>query len=260
MSNDTQDLSRYERQMVFGPLGLAGQKLVRQSKALVVGVGGLGSWSSQILTRFGVGMIRIVDDDRVAMNNLHRQCLYNEEELGAYKVHVAARKLAKFNNQVHIEPVQDRLTAQNIEALADGADVILDGTDNFAARFVINDFCVKHARPWIFAGVVGAEAQIMTVVPGKTACLRCISETPPPPCVDPSCRTAGVLGPAVAAIASMQAMEAVKILSGHGEMVSPYLVKMDLWTNQYQRIDAAAASVSIDCPCCKQRRFEYLEA
>lgn len=260
MNNETQDLSRYERQMVFGPLGLAGQRLIRQSKALIVGVGGLGSWSSQLLTRFGVGTIRLVDDDRVALNNLHRQCLYNEEEQGAYKVHIAARKLTKFNSQVTVEPLEQRLTAENIDELAAGMDIILDGTDNFAARFVINDYCIKNNLPWIFAGAVGAEAQIMTILPGKTACLRCISETPPPPCVDPSCRIAGVLGPTVATIASMQAMEAVKILSGNAAAISPYLVKLDLWTNQYQRIDATAASQNVDCPCCKQRKFEYLEA
>lgn len=261
MENGRHSLSRYERQMVYAPLGLGGQRALAQRKALIVGVGGLGSWSCQLLARFGVGALRLVDDDRVQLNNLHRQALYTEDdaEQAAGKVQVAARRLAKFNSEVKVEPVEERLTADNVEALAEGMDVILDGTDNFAARFVINDYSVKAGVPWVFAGVVGAEAQMMPIVPGRTACLRCISETPPPPCVDPSCRTAGVLGPAVAAIASMQAMEAVKILSGNLEAVSPYLVKIDFWTNQFQRIDAAAASRTIDCPCCKQRRFEYLD-
>jgi molybdopterin/thiamine biosynthesis adenylyltransferase len=161
---------------------------------------------------------------------------------------------------VTIEPREERLDKDNIEELAAGADVILDGTDNFASRFVINDYAVKTGRPWVFAGVVGAEAQTMTIIPGRTPCLRCISDTPPPPCVDPSCRVAGVLGPAVAAIAAIQAMEAIKILAGRLDETSPYLTKFNLWTNDFQRIDAARACANVDCPCCKQRHFEYLDA
>jgi adenylyltransferase/sulfurtransferase len=262
MSSEQDKLSRYERQMVFGPVGLAGQRVLARKKALVVGVGALGSWSSQLLVRMGAGVVRLVDDDCVAMNNLHRQCLYTEDDAlqAAPKVDAAARKLAKFNSQVRIEPVQQRLSAANILELASGMDVILDGTDNFAARFLINDYSVKYNVPWVFAGVVGAEAQIMSIVPGRTPCLRCVSETPPPPCVDPSCRIAGVLGPAAAAVASVQAMEAAKILTGHADAVSPYLLKVDFWKNEYQRIDVSAACRNIDCPCCKQRHFEYLEA
>ena len=261
MENGRHSLSRYERQMVFAPLGLSGQRRLGAGKALIVGVGGLGSWSSQLLARFGVGMLRLVDDDRVQIHNLHRQALYTEDdaEQSAYKVHIAARRLGKFNSEIAIEAVEARLTAENIEELAVGMDVILDGTDNFATRFIVNDYAIKAGVPWVFAGVVGAEGQMMPVVPGRTACLRCISDTPPPPCVDPSCRIAGVLGPAVAAIAAMQAMEAVKILSGNLDAVSPYLLKLDLWSNQYQRIDAREASRTVDCPCCKQRKFEYLE-
>jgi molybdopterin-synthase adenylyltransferase len=262
MSGDRDNLGRYERQMVFSPLGLAGQRMLAQKKVVVVGVGALGSWSSQLLVRMGVGFVRLVDDDRVAMNNLHRQCLYTEDDASqaAPKVDAAARKLAKFNSEVRVEPIAQRLSVDNIMELASGMDVIIDGTDNFAARFLINDYSVKYNVPWVFAGVVGAEAQVMTIVPGRTPCLRCISETPPPPCVDPSCRIAGVLGPAAAAIASVQTMEAAKILTGHIEAVSPYLVKMDFWKNEFQRIDVTAACKNVDCPCCKQRHFEYLEA
>jgi adenylyltransferase/sulfurtransferase len=123
----------------------------------------------------------------------------------------------------------------------------------------LNDFCVKSALPWVFAGVVGAEAQVMSILPGRTACLRCVYDSPAPPCVEPTCRAAGVLGPAVAAIAALQAMEAVKILSGHLDQVSPYLTKFNLWTNEFQRIDATTAAVGVDCPCCKRRQFDFLE-
>jgi len=121
----------------------------------------------------------------------------------------------------------------------------------------VNDFCVKNSLPWVFAGVVGAEGQVMSVIPGHTACLRCVYDSPAPPCVEPTCRAAGVLGPAAAAIASMQAMEALKILAGSAGQVSPFLTKLDFWTNRLQRIDTSAPATN--CPCCKQRLFEYLE-
>jgi len=137
--------------------------------------------------------------------------------------------------------------------------LILDGTDNFATRYLINDYAVKSGRPWVFAGVVGTEAQTMTIVPGRTPCLRCVLDSPPPACADPSCRSAGVLGPAVAAVAALQAAEAMKILSGRIDEISPYLLKFDIWENRIQRIDVRAACGSVDCPCCKHRDFEFLE-
>jgi len=133
---------------------------------------------------------------------------------------------------------------------------VVDGTDNFATRYVINDYSVKAGIPWIFAGVVRAEAQVMTILPGQSACLRCLLETPPAPCEDPSCRTSGILGPAVAAIAAIQAIEAIKVLSGGTSQVCPYLLKMDFWANSVQRIAARARA---DCPCCGLHDYEFLE-
>ncbi len=138
-------------------------------------------------------------------------------------------------------------------------DLSLDGRDNYATRFIINDYPTKKHVPWVVAGVVGAEEQSVTAAPAATPCLRCISETPPPPCVDPACRVAGVLGPPVAMIASMQAMEAIKILAGHAETISPYLLKIDLWKNDIQRIDVKQSCSQSNCPCCKRRQFDYLE-
>lgn len=247
--------------MIFPPFGVAGQKKLAAAKVLIIGVGGLGSWISELLARAGVGLLRLADDDKVDFTNIHRQAMYNQADAEANrpKVAAAAEHLRLINPEVTIEPVEGRVDPHNIEKLAGNADLLIDGTDNFATRFIINDFAVKTNRPWIFAGVVGAEAQIMTIVPGQTACLRCVFDAPPPPCMDPTCRSAGVIGPAVAAVAAMQATEAIKILAGHADKVSRYLTKMDLWENTFQRIDATAAAKKIDCPCCKQRIFEYLE-
>jgi adenylyltransferase/sulfurtransferase len=259
MERQNPNFDRYHRQIVYAPFGVAGQQRLGAAKALVVGVGGLGSWAAELLTRAGVGMLRLVDDDRVELVNVHRQALYDESDAEAQrpKAQAAARRLRQINAAVEIQPVIERLKADNIARLAEGVDVILDGADNFATRFIVNDFCVKNSLPWVFAGVVGAEGQVMSVIPGCTACLRCVYDSPAPPCVEPTCRAAGVLGPAVAAIASMQAMEALKILAGMAEKVSPFLTKLDFWTNQLQRIDTSAPAAN--CPCCKQRLFEYLE-
>jgi adenylyltransferase/sulfurtransferase len=249
---------RYDRQMAFPHLGAEGQRRLMSGRALIVGVGGLGSWVAELLARAGVGFLRLVDGDKVDLTNIHRQAMFTEADAaaGRFKAEAAAEYLKRTNVNVSVEAVAERLDAGNVARLARGVDLIIDGTDNFAARFVINDYAVKTGMPWIFAGVVGAESQTMTIMPGRTACLRCVFDSPPPPCVDPSCRTAGVLGPAVAAIASIEALEAMKILAGRAGDVSPYLLKMDLWRNTLQRIDAAANS---NCPCCKKRQFDFLE-
>lgn len=251
---------RYQRQMAFAPLGHKGQAALSAGRALVVGLGGLGTWTAELLARAGVGFLRLADPDKVDVTNIHRQGLYDESdaEAGTFKVHAAAARIHRLNRDVTVEAVVARLTADNVEALAGDVSVILDGTDNFQTRFVINDYAVKTRRAWVFAGVVGAEAQTMTIVPGRTPCLRCVHDSPAPVCVEPTCRGAGVLGPAVATIASIEAMEAVKILSGNTEAISPYLLKLDLWSNTLQRIDASVAAAEVACPCCKGGHFEYL--
>jgi adenylyltransferase/sulfurtransferase len=202
----------------------------------------------------------VVDDDNVDLTNIHRQALYEESDAQASKpkVEAAAEHLQNINHQVELETVLARVDRSNIECLADDVGLILDGTDNFATRFLINDYAVKHDKPWIFAGVIGAEAQVMTIVPSQTPCLRCVMDVPPPPCSEEDCRTFGVLGAAVAAAGSLQACEAMKVLTGSLPQISPYLVKFDLWTNTMQRIDLRKLDAT-DCPCCKQREFEFLE-
>ncbi len=252
-------VGRYDRQVVFEPLGPAGQRGLVGGRVVIVGVGGLGCATAELLARSGVGFLRLVDDDVVTVENLHRQVLFDEADAaaGLPKAIAAGRRLGRINGEVRTEAVVERLTAGNAESLCAGADLILDGTDNFATRFVINDLCVRDGVPWVFAGAVGAEAQVMTVVPGQTPCLRCVFEAPPP-CQDPTCRGVGVLGPAVVSIAAMQAAEAIKILSGRREAVSPYLLKLDVWTNSLRRIRVAEACAEVDCPCCKRRDFEFL--
>lgn len=255
------NIARYQRQIIFPGLGVDGHRQLAGASALVVGVGGLGSWTAELLARAGVGRLRLVDDDIVEVINLHRQGLYDENDAEQVKPKALAAmsRLRKINAALKVEPVVERLTIANVGRLAEGMDLVLDGTDNFATRFIVNDYCVKHGQPWIFAGVVAAEGQIMTIVPGRTPCLRCVYDSPAPPCVEPTCRLAGVMGPAVAAIASMQTLEALKILCGRVEQISPYLTKFDLWQNTLQRIDVAKAAVDVDCPCCKQGHYEYLE-
>ncbi|HUU59362.1 MAG TPA: HesA/MoeB/ThiF family protein [Phycisphaerae bacterium] len=261
MSNAFSGAERYSRQVLFDGLGPAGQHALMSGRALIVGLGGMGSWTAELLARAGVGFLRLADADCVAVTNLHRQTLYDEQDvLGSRpKAEAAADHLKRINSAVEIDAVSRRLDRLNIAALAGDVGLILDGTDNFATRYLINDYAVKSGRPWVFAGVVGTEAQTMTIVPGRTPCLRCVLDSPPPACADPSCRSAGVLGPAVAAVAALQAAEAMKILSGRIDEISPYLLKFDIWENRIQRIDVRAACGSVDCPCCKHRDFEFLE-
>lgn len=251
-------LLRYRRQIVFEPFGLAGQRALTAGRVLIVGVGGLGSWVAELLARAGVGMLRLVDDDRVELTNIHRQGLYDESDAqrSLPKVQAAAERLGGINSHTATEPVNARLDRGNIDSLAGDVDVIVDGTDNFATRFLINDYAVKSGKPWVFAGVVGSEAQIMSIVPGRTACLRCVLDSLPPACRDPNCRSFGVLGPAVAAVAAFQAAEVMKILAGKLDHVSGRLLKFDTWTNDVQQMEVEADG---HCRCCGQREFEFLE-
>jgi molybdopterin-synthase adenylyltransferase len=261
MAQHTNDnLSRYARQVAFAGLGLAGQKALAAGRALIVGVGGLGSWTAELLARAGVGFLRLADPDKVDITNIHRQALYSSSDAagGLDKVDAAARRLREINPGTAIEALPLRVDHRNALSLAEDAGVIIDGTDNFAARFLLNDCAVKLGKPWIFAGCLRAEWQTMTVVPGRSACLRCLMDAPPPACSEASCRQAGVIGPAVAAVAAFQAAEAMKVLAGRLDLCSPSLLKCDHWANTVQRL-AWADFRDADCPCCARREFEFLE-
>ena len=233
------DLSRYARQVRFAPLGEEGQRRLSQSRALLCGCGALGSTIANLLVRAGVGMLRIVDRDFVELSNLQRQSLFDEADAAAAlpKAIAAAEKLRQINSTVAVEPVVADIGPTNIKRLFDGIHLVLDGTDNFETRFLINDTAVKFGLPWIYGGCVGAEGQSMTILPGETACLRCLMPECPSPGSTPTCESAGILGPIVAAVASIEAAEALKILSGNWPAVSRKLSVVDLWANALRQIE-----------------------
>jgi molybdopterin-synthase adenylyltransferase len=255
-------LKRFSRQTAFSEFGVDGQIRLGDGSAMVVGVGGLGSWSAEFLVRTGIGRIRLSDADNVELSNLHRQGLYTEQDAAERKLKVdaAAKRLRAINSQCTIEVFPERIDRLTIHRAAEGMNIILDGTDNFETRFLINDFSVKYAVPWIFAGVIGAEGQVMSVLPGVTPCLRCVMPTAPACSGDQNdCRRFGVIGAAVPLISAMQAIEAIKILSGRSDKANPRLIKFDLWNNRHHMIDVAKNMTSPPCPCCGQRDFIYLE-
>jgi molybdopterin-synthase adenylyltransferase len=252
--------SRYDRQARYAPLGEDGQRQLGQARALVCGCGALGSVVAETLVRAGVGFVRIVDRDFLELNNLQRQVLYDEQDVtdGLPKAIAAANKLRRINSEVQIEPVVADVTHHNIGELAADVDAIVDGTDNFATRFLLNDFAVKHGKPWVYGGCIGAEGQTMTILPGETACLACLMTDVPPPGTTPTCDTAGIIGPIVNVIASIESAEALKILSGHREAISHRLTIIDLWDNQVRTVDLARLRDSGDCRVCKHNVFAWL--
>lgn len=260
MPNNDSQLDRYRRQLRYAPLGEAGQRRLLAARVLICGSGALGCVIADTLVRAGVGFVRLVDRDFVELDNLHRQVLFDEADAEGQlpKAVAAGARLAKVNSSITIEPVVADLNASNIRSLAGDVDLIVDGTDNFETRYLLNDFAVANGMPWVFAGCVGTEGQVLTIVPGETPCLSCIMPEPPPAAAQPTCETAGVLGPIVNIIASLQAMEALKLLSGNREAVNPAMTLVDLWQNQIRSI-GVANSRSDDCPTCGKKDFAWLE-
>ena len=254
-------LDRYSRQVRYPNMGETGQRNLMASRVTICGCGALGTVLANHLVRAGVGHVRIVDRDFIETHNLQRQILFDEGDVAANlpKAEAAARKLRLINSQVEVESVVTDIDHTNILDLVSDADLILDGTDNFETRYLINDAAVKLGKPWIFGGVIGSEGQTMTILPGETPCIRCVIETSPPPGMAPTCETAGVLGPAVAVIASFEAVEAIKLLSGAREALNRELIMIDLWDWSFRRLKVAGLKDKVDCPCCKQRNFEWLE-
>jgi molybdopterin/thiamine biosynthesis adenylyltransferase len=256
----SESLARYARQWRFAPLGAAGQRKLQTSRALICGCGALGSVLANTLARAGVGKLRIVDRDFVDLTNLQRQVLFDEGDVTSQlpKAVAAAEKLRQINSAIEIEPIVADVDAGNLEGLADQVDVIVDGTDNFETRFLVNDVAVKHGIPWVYGGCLGAEGQTLTILPGETPCLRCVIPEPPPPGTSPTCDTAGIMASIINVIASIQALEAIKILSGNHQAVSRTLQVFDLWDNQCRQLDVSRLREEGDCPCCKQRQFDWL--
>jgi adenylyltransferase/sulfurtransferase len=251
--------ARYSRQVLFEEIGAEGQARLMESKVALVGCGALGTVQASLLARAGVGTLRIIDRDFVEESNLQRQILFDEEDARAIlpKAVAAETKLRAMNSLVRVEGVVEDLNASTIGRLLDGFDLLLDATDNFDARFLLNDYAVKTGRPWIYGACVGSYGLTFPILPGETACLRCVFESAPPPGLSPTCDTAGVLGPIVGIIASLQAAEALKILTGRRERVTRKMSVVDVWEGRQDLIDLPPRRA--DCPCCGRREFSYLE-
>lgn len=259
-TGDERKLSRYIRQIRYAPFGEEGQRRLSASGALVCGCGALGSVLAGTLVRAGVGRVRIVDRDFVDLTNLQRQMLFDEDDVAAQlpKAVAAAEKLRRVNSEVEIEPIVADVNAANIGELCAGMDVIVDGTDNFETRFLVNDAAVKLGIPWVYGGALGAEGQTMTILPGETPCFRCLMAECPPPGTTPTCDTAGILGPTVGVIASIEAIEAMKILSGNRAAISRSLTVVELWDGQIRQVDISRLREQTDCPTCKRGEFPWL--
>ncbi|MGA2059590.1 MAG: ThiF family adenylyltransferase [Thermoguttaceae bacterium] len=260
IANCKLQIERYIRQIRFSPLGEEGQRRLASARALVCGCGALGSVIANMLVRAGVGAVRIVDRDFVELSNLARQTLFDEADAaaGLPKAVAATEKLRRINSLVTVEPIVADVNHANIERFCEGVDVILDGTDNFETRFLINDAAVKLRLPWIYGGCLGAEGQTMTIIPGETPCLRCLMESCPPPSSTPTCDTAGILGPIVGVIASIEAVEAIKILSGNRDSISQQLTIVDLWQNRIKQVDISRLREQANCAACKRGEFTWL--
>ncbi|MEM1304558.1 MAG: ThiF family adenylyltransferase, partial [Planctomycetota bacterium] len=245
----------------FAPLGEDGQQRLSGSVALVVGCGALGSVIANTLVRAGVGTVRIVDRDFVDLSNLQRQVLFDERDVERRmpKAVAAAERLRQINSEVAIEPVVADLSHENIARLAKDAGVIIDGTDNFEARLLINDYSVSTGTPWVYGGAVGGEGRVMAVLPGETACLTCLVPEPPAPGAMPTCDTAGVLGPTVNVVASLQSLEAMKILAGKRDAVVRDLMVVDVWSGRWRRLSVDNLHAAGTCETCHDRVFPWLE-
>ncbi|PYX35822.1 MAG: thiamine biosynthesis protein ThiF [Acidobacteria bacterium] len=249
---------RYSRQILFSGIGAEGQNRLSAAHVAVVGCGATGSAVAALLARSGVGTIRIIDRDYVEPSNLQRQTLFDEADAreSLPKAVAAARRIAAFNSQIMVEPQVVDLTPENIEALLEGARLILDGTDNFETRYLLNDYAVKNGVPWIYAAAVGSYAVSLNVLPGKTACLACVFPDLPQGTFE-TCETAGILNSAVSLVASIEASEALKMLIGVEDKIRRTLISFDVWTNEHAEVQAGKPRVA--CRACGQKDFVHLE-
>ena len=253
-------LERYSRQIRFPGIGTEGQERIRGSRVLLCGCGALGTVLADTLVRAGVGFLRIVDRDFVDLTNLQRQVLFDEQDVVDHlpKSIVAAKKLARINSQVTLDPHVADIDWRNIRGFAQDVDLILDGTDNFEIRFLINDLALELGIPWVYAGCVGSHGQTMAIFPNESACLRCVIETPPDAGATETCDTAGVLAPAIHMVTALQATTALKILSGRKDLVLPQLTIIDVWEGTLRQMNLANLRERSECPACVQGRRDWL--
>jgi len=256
MGMDFASLDRYDRQMRFAPIGRDGQARLCRGFVVILGCGALGSGVAHNLARAGVGRLRIVDRDILDITNLHRQVLYTEEDVRQRlpKAVATAKHLEEINSGVVVEPIVAEVNGANVLQLIEGADVVADGMDNMAARFVINDACVKLGIPYVYGGAVAAGGMTMTVLPGRGPCFRCLVEDLPPPGTVKTCADVGVINPLTSMVSAIESGEVMKILVGRGEP-NTCLLRFDVWDLSFHRSRVRRRP---DCPACGLRRFDFL--
>lgn len=267
------DLARYHRQMLLPGFGEDGQRRLLGSTVALLGCGALGSVAADMLARAGVGHLIIIDRDYLELTNLQRQVLFDEQDVaeGLPKAEAAKRKLATINSGVRVTAIVDDINHTNIARHTRGADVLVDGLDNFTTRYLANDLAVQTGLPYVYGAAVGTTGMSFSVLPRATGesrweqsdlatpCFRCLFEEAPPPGSSPTCDTVGVISSAVAIVANYQVAETLKILTGNFDRVSRTLLNFDLWENEILQLKVTSAYEKGDCPCCKHRRFDYLE-
>jgi len=249
MALTEQQMERYSRHIILEQVGGAGQEKLLASKVLIVGAGGLGAPAAVYLAAAGVGTIGIVDGDKVDLSNLQRQIIHHTPDVGTDKVVSAQSKIRAINPDAKVVTYNRRITAQNAREIIRGYDFVIDGTDNFPAKFLINDACFFEKIPFSHAGILQFDGQLITVLPGRTTCYRCIFSAPPPANAVPSCSQAGVLGVLAGVIGSLQATEAIKSLLGIGELLTSTLLTYNALTMEFRKV---RLSRNPDCPLCGQ--------
>jgi adenylyltransferase/sulfurtransferase len=250
--------NRYARQQILPEIGVNGQLKLAESSVFIVGCGALGGFQAELLARAGLGRLRIADRDLVEWSNLQRQVLFEESDAAANvsKAEAAARRLRAINSSIAVESLAVDVTTRNAESLLADADLVLDGTDNFETRYLLNDVCIKQGKPWVYAGIIGTVGMVMPILPGHGPCLRCIIPSPPDPGTFPTCDTAGVLNSAVAVMASLQVTIALRILLGSPPS-NTGLFYADVWNGSFELLKIQRDE---QCPCCAMRNFEFLDA
>lgn len=248
MGFTNEQLERYSRHIILKEIGVKGQKKLLDAKVLIIGAGGLGAPAAMYLAAAGVGTIGIVDADEVDLSNLQRQIIHGTEDVGKAKVQSAKETMNKMNPDVTVHTYRTFVTSENIMDLIKAYDFVIDGTDNFPAKFLINDACVMAKKPFSHAGIIRFKGQLMTYVPGKGPCYRCVFKNPPPKEAVPTCKQAGVVGAMGGVIGSLQAMEAIKYITGVGELLTGYLLTFDAITMAFRKVKLPANTS--ECSIC----------
>jgi molybdopterin/thiamine biosynthesis adenylyltransferase len=251
---------RYSRQVLFNGIGAEGQRRLLESRVLIVGCGALGTAHAESLARAGVGRLRIADRDFVEASNLQRQTMFTERDASERipKAVAASNHIREINGEIEVESEITDVNHSNIERLVQDCNVVMDGTDNFATRYLINDACVKHRVDWIYGAAVGSYGVTMTIQPHQTPCLRCVFEEAPPAAGAPTCDTAGVIMPIISVISAVQVAEALKLLTGQNDNLHRSLMQFDVWRNEWRKINPGP--LSPECPTCGLGNFATLDA